>query len=65
MKKTLSVLLVLAALFVALASLPAGAADTEFSDVREKDWFFRYVREVASEGIMTGTAKGVFSPRDL
>lgn len=63
MKKTLSVLLVLAALFVALASLPAGAADTEFSDVREKDWFFRYVREVASEGIMTGTAKGVFSPK--
>lgn len=63
MKKTISVLLVLAAVFVALASLPAAAADTEFSDVREKDWFCRYVREVAKEGIMTGTAKGVFSPK--
>ena len=63
MKKVLSALIALAAVIAMLAVPRAAAADTAFSDVREKDWFCRYVREVAKEGIMTGTAKGVFSPK--
>ena len=45
----------------ALISLTA-AEQSGFSDVKETDWFFRYVGEVAKEGIMTGTGGGFFSP---
>ncbi len=59
--KKLFALICLTAVLILLAA-PIAAAPSGFSDVKETDWFYRYVGDVSNEGIMTGTGGGLFSP---
>ena len=53
--------LVLAALLAALTLSPIGAVTT-YDDVAEGKWYTAAVRYVSRNGLMTGTAEGIFSP---
>lgn len=58
-KKIVSLLLALAL----LGSLPV-YADTEFTDVRESDWFYVSVMVASEKGIINGVGNGEFKPYD-
>ena len=60
MKKRLSLLL---ALMFCLGLVPFASADNSpFSDVPSDHWAYDAVMETYNDGVMTGTATGVFSP---
>ena len=60
MKKRLSLLL---ALVFCLGLVPFASADNSpFSDVPSDHWAYDAVMETYNDGVMTGTATGVFSP---
>ena len=60
MKKRLSLLL---ALIFCLGLVPFASADNSpFSDVPSDHWAYDAVMETYNDGVMTGTATGVFSP---
>ena len=60
MKKRLSLLL---ALIFCLGLVPFASADNSpFSDVPSDHWAYDAVMETYNDGVMTGTAPGVFSP---
>lgn len=60
MKKKISLLLALA---LCLTLLPcAYASNSTFSDVPSDHWAYDAIMEANNDGVMTGTASGVFSP---
>lgn len=60
MRKKLSLILVLL-LIVGLAP-KANASNSPFSDVPVSHWAYHEIMEAYNDGVMTGTAPGVFSP---
>ena len=63
MRKKLSLILVLL-LIVGLAP-KANASNSPFSDVPVSHWAYHEIMEAYNDGVMTGTAPGVFSPNAI
>ena len=40
------------------------ATSVKFSDVKDNDWYFEYVTELAEKGIVSGNGNGGFAPND-
>ena len=40
------------------------ATTSKFNDVKENDWYFEYVTELAEKGIVSGNGNGGFAPND-
>lgn len=64
MKKSKRILALLLSIALMLGMLPitAVAANSVFSDVKEKDWFYDAVQYVYENGMMNGTENTTFSP---
>lgn len=64
MKKSKRILALLLSIALMLGMLPitAAAANSVFSDVKEKDWFYDAVQYVYENGMMNGTGSTTFSP---
>lgn len=67
MKTRIRLICVLAMLGVMLGMLAGSASavnGTQFSDVKETDWFFQSVQYVCAHGIMNGSSGNSFAPQD-
>ena len=63
MKRTVMSFAVAFAVALCFLIAPANAA-SQFKDVKESDWFYEAVNEVAKAGIVNGTGNGMFSPNE-
>lgn len=62
MKKRVCALLLLFAMVLPMA-VPASAAGTmAFTDVKSNDWFYPYVKDLYSAGVINGTTNTTFTP---
>lgn len=59
MKRLLSALL---SVIVLLSLSPVALAATSFSDVPKSHWAYKYIEQMAAEGVLTGYADGTFQP---
>jgi len=64
MKKILSVFAALFAVLVLWCAVTVFAAELPFSDVKEKAWYYEYVKESYEKGYMEGKPGGLFAPSE-
>ncbi len=64
MKKILSVIAALFAVLVLWCAVTVFAAELPFSDVKEKAWYYEYVKESYEKGYMEGKPGGLFAPSE-
>ena len=63
MKKRFWLILLCLCFVLSMFSAPVAAAGTNpFTDVKESDWFYKYVLETYEKGFFQGTGKTTFSP---
>ena len=63
-KRLLCFLAVLGIMLGMFASSASAVNGTQFSDVKETDWFFQSVQYVCAHGIMNGSSGNSFAPQD-
>lgn len=64
MKKIVALLAVMFASLTVVLSITASAAELPFTDVKEKAWYYSYVKEAYEKGYMEGNPGGLFAPGD-
>ena len=63
-KRLICFLAVLGIMLGMFASSASAVNGTQFSDVKETDWFFQSVQYVCAHGIMNGSSGNSFAPQD-
>lgn len=63
-KRLICFLAVLGIMLGVFASSASAVNGTQFSDVKETDWFFQSVQYVCAHGIMNGSSGNSFAPQD-